>query len=63
MPAVLLVSKMSSKSYTDIPAQEDLKMAGSEEVEVDDNAVLNDRKEVQIAFQRERKRELFHQSW
>ena len=62
MPAVLLVSKMSSKSYTDIPAQEDLKMAGSEEVEVDDNAVLNDRKEVKIAFQRERKRELFYQS-
>ena len=29
-------------------------MAGSEEVEVDYNAVLNDRKEVKIAFQRER---------
>ena len=37
-------------------------MAGSEEVEVDYNAVLNDRKEVKITFQRERKRELFYQS-
>ena len=37
-------------------------MAGSEEVEVDYNAVLNDRKEVKIAFQRERKREFFYQS-
>ena len=37
-------------------------MAGSQEVEVDYHAVLNDRKEVKIAFQRERKRELFYQS-
>ena len=37
-------------------------MAGSEEVEEDYYPVLNDRKEVQIAFQRERKRELFCQS-
>ena len=37
-------------------------MAGSEEVEQDYYPVLNDRKEVKIAFQRERKRELFFQS-
>ena len=37
-------------------------MAGSEEVEEDYYPVLNDRKEVKIAFQRERKRELFCQS-
>ena len=37
-------------------------MAGSEEVGVDYNAVLNDRIEVKIALQRERKRELFCQS-
>ena len=66
MPAVLIsqpdVFKIISRRFS---SGKNLKMAESEEAEdsVDYYAVLNVRKEVKIVFQRERKREIFDQSF